>query len=362
MRVVVLGGLGNFGSRICRRLRQESGIEVISAGRRAREEGALSGSYETIDLNAPDFKFALRALRPDLVIHCIGPYQGQDYRVVSATLECGAHYIDLADGREFVSGFAAHNHAAAVRAGRAAITGASTLPALSSAVVDHLLGRFAHVEEIDIAIAPGQHAPRGTATIGGVLSYAGRGFPWWEDGRWRTAYGWQELRRMRLPFGIRWAAACDVPDLTLFPDRYAGVRTVTFRAALEVPLQHYALWCIAGLRRIGVPLPVERWARAFNYAARWLDRFGTDRGGMRVSLSGTDAAGHKRYSTWSLVAGSNDGPEIPCMASVLLARKLANTGPGQSGAFPCVGMLTLSDFEPEFARWDMQASVEDGPA
>jgi len=167
---------------------------------------------------------------------------------------------------------------------------------------------------------------------------------------------------MRLPFGIRWAAACDVPDLTLFPDRYAGVRTVTFRAALEVPLQHYALWCIAGLRRIGVPLPVERWARAFNYAARWLDRFGTDRGGMRVSLSGTDAAGHKRYSTWSLVAGSNDGPEIPCMASVLLARKLANTGPGQSGAFPCVGMLTLSDFEPEFARWDMQASVEDGPA
>jgi hypothetical protein len=109
---------------------------------------------------------------------------------------------------------------------------------------------------------------------------------------------------MRFPFGTRWAAACDVPDLALFPDRYAGVRTVTFRAALEVSLQHYALWCIAGLRRIGVPLPVERWAQAFTRAASWLGRFGTDCGGMCVSLSGTDAAGHKRHSTWCLVAAT----------------------------------------------------------
>lgn len=362
MRVVVLGGLGNFGSRICRRLSREPGIQVITTGRRARERDAASGAYETIDLNAPDFKLALRALRPDLVIHCVGPYQGQDYRVVSAALECGAHYIDLADGREFVSRFAVQNHAAALRAGRAAITGASTLPALSSAVVDHLLSRFVHVEEIHIAIAPGQNAPRGTATIGGVLGYAGRGFPWWEDGRWRTAYGWQELRRIRFPFGTRWAAACDVPDLTLFPDRYAGVRTVTFRAALEVPVQHFALWCIAGLRRIGVPLPVERWAQAFNHAAGWLNRFGTDCGGMRVSLLGTDASDHRRYSTWYLLARSNHGPEIPCMASVLLARKLAEAGPVSSGALPCVGLLTLSEFESEFARWDMETSIEDGPA
>jgi hypothetical protein len=29
---------------------------------------------------------------------------------------------------------------------------------------------------------------------------------------------------------------------------------------------------------------------------------------------------------------------------------------------PCVGILTLSDFEPEFARWDIRTSIEDGPA
>src|SRR5262245_1567382 len=224
MRVVVIGGGGQFGARIWRRLSQESALTVIAAG---RHPGAPSGApvlHRTLDLDAPDFAAELGRLEPDLVIHCAGPYQGQDYRVVGAALACGAHYIDLADGREFVVRFAAQNHAAASRAGRTAVTGASTLPALSSAVIDRLEERFARIEEIEIAIAPGQLAPRGTATMAAVLGYAGRGFRWWQDGEWRTAYGWQELRRMRFPFGERLAAACDVPDLTLLPERYPGVR------------------------------------------------------------------------------------------------------------------------------------------
>jgi hypothetical protein len=357
VRTVVLGGSGNFGARICRRLSQESGIEVIAAGRRA----SGTGSRVTIDLGAPEFEAALRALRPDVVIHCAGPYQGQDYRVVGVALGCGAHYIDLADGREFVAQFAAQNQAAAVRARRVAVSGASTLPALSSAVVDHLLKGLAHIDAIDIVIAPGQHAPRGAATRAGVLSYTGRGFPWWEDGRWRTAYGWQELRRTRFAFGRRWAAACDVPDLALLPVRYPEVRTVTFRAALEVSIQHYGLWTVAALRRMGVPLPLERLIGAFNRAAGWLDRFGSDVGGMRVSVIGSDGSGRARSSTWQLVARSNHGPEIPCMASVLLTSRLARGEPLASGATPCMGMLKLSDFDSEFARWDIRTFIEDGP-
>lgn len=356
MRVVVLGGTGNFGGRICRRLRQEPGIEVIAAGRRA---GADSVS---LDLNAPDFAKALGALRPDIVIHCAGPYQGQDYRVAAAALGCGAHYIDLADGREFVVQFAAHNHAAAMRANRSAVTGASTLPALSAAVIDSLQTHFAHVDEIDMAIAPGQHAPRGTATMAAVLGYAGRGFQWWQDGAWRTAYGWQELRKMRFPFGTRYAAACDVPDLALFPERYPGVRTVSFRAALEVSLQHYGLWSIAGLRRMGLPLPVERWAGVLNRVGHSLDRFGSDCGGMSVRVTGRDEAGRERSLTWYAVAPSNHGPEIPSMAAILLTLKLAASEALPPGARPCMGMLNLSDFEPEFARWNIRTLIEENVA
>jgi hypothetical protein len=42
-------------------------------------------------------------------------------------------------------------------------------------------------------------------------------------------------------FGRRLTAVCDVPDLALFPKRYPGVQSVTFRAALEVSCEHLAL-------------------------------------------------------------------------------------------------------------------------
>jgi hypothetical protein len=361
MRVVVLGGYGNFGTRICRDLAGHPRIEVISAGR--NPPASLSGARirpARLDLASSDFSSALRSLYPDLVVHCAGPFQGQDYRVAAATLAAGAHYIDLADGRDFVAAFAGQLDAVARAAGRLAISGASTLPGLSSAVADHLALRFQKILEIQISIAPAQRAQRGTATIAGVLSYAGKPFTRLCLGRWSDAWGWQGLKRIRFAgLGMRLAAACDVPDLELFPHRYPGVRTVEFHAALEFSVQTIALSLIASVRRAGLPLPLERWAGFVDHAASLLDWFGTDRGGMLVSVSGVRLDGHRGSAEWHITAANNHGPEIPCMAAILMARKLASGEIAVSGAHPCMGFLGLADFEPEFARWGMQTVVEE---
>jgi len=313
-----------------------------------------------LDLTHTDFAARLAALAPQLVIHCAGPYQGQDYRVAQAALAAGAHYLDLADGRDFVAGFGAALDALAISAGRSAVSGASTLPALSSAVIDHLLPQFSRLDAIDVVIAPGQHAPRGAATLAGVFGYAGHAFRWWRGGAWKTAHGWQEIERRRFSFGSRLAAACDVPDLELFPARYPGVRDVTFRAALEVSVQHRALWLVAALRRVGLPLPIERWAPGLDRWANWLDRFGSSRGGMSVELRGEGRQGGARRVRWEIVAGDNHGPEIPCMAAILLACRIARGDPPAPGARACMGLLELQDFAPEFARWGMDTTIEVG--
>lgn len=355
MRIVVLGGSGNFGARICRALRDDPGIEVLAAGR--------SSAAARLDRHAPSFDKDLAALRPGLVVHCAGPFQQQDYRVASAALAAGAHYLDLADGRAFVAGFARALDAQARAADKIALSGASTLPALSSAVVDELAGRFARLEEIEISIAPGQRAPRGAATLAAVFGYAGRRFRWLSGGAWRDARGWQELKRLRFAkLGTRWAAACDVPDLELFPARYPGVRTVEFRAALELSLEHFALWAAAALRRIGVPLPLERWAAPLDRVASLLDRFGGEYGGMLVAATGAKPDGKRARLEWQLTAPALDGPEIPCMAAILLARRLARGAIAERGAFACLGFLRLADFAPEFARWRMTESIEENPA
>ncbi len=361
----MLGGTGNFGARICLALSADPrDAEVIATGRAADQGSPQRGigraSYARLDMHALDFSESLRRLRPNIVIHCAGPFQGQDYRVARAAIEAGAHYIDLSDGRDFVASFAAHLDGLAQSANLLAVSGASTLPALSSAVIDHLLPGFRQLETIHLAIAPGQRAPRGVATMAGVLSYAGQPFKWLQDSQWVDVWGWQALREIHFPgLGPRWAAACDVPDLALLPKRHPAVKSVAFRAALELRIQHLALWLFAALRRSGVRVPIEYWAGPLNRMAAMMDGFGSDRGGMLVELGGIGFDGQRKRIDWHLIAGNNHGPEIPCIAAILLARKLARKEIDERGARPCMGLLTLAEFEPEFRRWGITTKIEE---
>ncbi|WPP01702.1 saccharopine dehydrogenase NADP-binding domain-containing protein [Pseudomonas sp. HR96] len=364
MRIIVIGGLGNFGARICQRLAQVPGLQVIAASRRPhhsvhRFESGVTLATVALDIFAADFQARLVAAAPELVIHCAGPFQGQDYRVALATCAAGAHYLDLADGRDFVAHFAAQVDAAAKAAGVLAVSGASSVPGLSSAVVDQLGQSLARIDAIGTVIAPGQQAARGVATIQAVFGYAGQAFARWNGGRWARQYGWQDIRRFSFAgLAPRWGAACDVPDLALFPERYPSVRDVEFHAALELTVQHVALWVAAALARLGIRLPMARWGAGLDrLSALVLDRFGSDVGGMRVQVSGLRADGAARCLTWELTAPAGHGPQIPCMAAVLLACKLARGELALRGGRTCMGLLTLKEFDAEFQRWNIQTQI-----
>ena len=265
--VVVLGGTGHFGARICRRIVTEPDIRLIVAGRNPAHAESLvaelrHGEHEcTVDAAALDqdsaaFASDLHQLTPDVVIHTAGPYQGQDYSVARACIECGCHYVDLSDGREFVAGFSQLDKAAADK-GVLLVTGTSTLPGISSAVVKEVESEFAAIEQIATTIAPAHRTPRGLGTVRAVLSYCGQPFSVLENGVHVRRHGWQDLRVYCNPFlGVRLSAACDVPDLALFPDRIPSLRSATFHAALEAWWEHIALWLMAWLSRARL---VEDW-------------------------------------------------------------------------------------------------------
>jgi hypothetical protein len=80
---------------------------------------------------------------------------------------------------------------------------------------------------------------------------------------------------------------------------------------------------------------------------------------MRVRAAGIDAAGQRKCLTWELVAKANHGPEIPCMAAILLANKLHQGHSFAPGAQVCMGILELAEFEPEFARWGIKTQVSE---
>ena len=343
--VLILGGYGNFGKRIAQGLSRR-GVRVVIAGRDAGKAEALAAALPGARAARIDIRdgldAALRDLRPAVVVHTCGPYQGSNYAVAHACLDAGCHYIDLADARDFVRDFSGLDDAARA-AGVTLISGASTVPGLSSAVVAHFLPQFARLDALDFGISPGQKAERGLATTRAILSYAGR--PLRPYAGHAKAYGWQALRRQAYPvMGRRWLADCEIPDLDLLPSAY-GLSDIRFGAGLELAPLHLGLWAASWLRRLGVPLPLEALAGPLLRISDACNAFGSDVGGMHMILRGEGVDGRPLEKRWFIVAEAGDGPQIPCVPAILLARRLYEKDPGlRTGAYPCVGLTRLKDY------------------
>lgn len=370
-RILVLGGTGHFGARICRRLAGVSGSELIITGRDALSAEILADelsetnpdatvSARALDQDSPEFEGELCVIKPFVVIHTAGPYQGQDYRVAHACIEAECHYVDLADARDFVAEFGVLDQMAK-EAGVLLVSGASTLPSVSAAVIEHHRNKFNKINEIEISIAPAQQTPRGLGTVAAVLSYCGRPFEVLAGGQWRARYGWQDIRYQHYPaLGRRLSGACDVPDLVLLPDFVPEALGVSFHAALESRLEQLALWFMAWLTRVGLVRDWSRHAPAFTRISRQLARMGSDRGAMKVTLRGEDRHGKALVLDWNLTALDNHGPEIPCTPSIVITKKLLHDELPDRGAVPCMGLFTLDELMAEMAGFSVSADVSIG--
>jgi len=368
-KVLILGGYGNFGKRIAKAL-AESGVPVIIAGRSREKAEALARTLPgaqavVVDVNTPHpnpllqgegtLAEALESLKPAVVVNTCGPFQGTDYTVAETCIAHGVHYIDLADGREFVTGITALD-AKAKAAGVAVISGASTVPGLSSAVIEHFKHEFSEIDELIYGISPGQKAERGLATTQGILTYVGKPLKPFA-GHERT-YGWQDIYRQDYPvLGKRWMANCEIPDLDLLPEHY-GIKSIRFSAGLELSVEHLGLWALGWLVRLGMPLDLPRFAVPLRRMADALNGLGCADGGMHMILrgKGVDGAPHERR--WFIVAKDGYGPHIPTVPAILLAKRLTLAVPESAGAYPCVGLVGLDDYLTALKSFPVMTMVE----
>jgi len=353
--VIVLGGYGNFGKRIVENLSSIPELTIYIAGRNELKAQAyideLSNDAKaklsrfTIDIYADDFEEELINLSPDIVIHTSGPFQGQDYHVPKACIRAGAHYIDLADDRRFVCDIIELD-TLAKQQGVLVVSGASSVPGVSSAVITHAKKLFTTIDSIDIAIAPGNKAERGEATLRGILSYTGHPLKVFRNGDWGTVYGWMSPRAIDFgdSVGKRYLANVDVPDLELFPKDFSVQTRVSFQAGLELPWLHYLMVLMAFIAKVKL---VKNWSiftKPIYQVSEHLKVFGSDRGAMRVIVCGDDGEAKKLTFEWSLYAHNGIGPYIPTLSAIILTRKLLQGTESKRGAMPCSALFTLDEF------------------
>lgn len=298
-RVLVIGAGGVFGSRLCEGLLR-SGFEVVVAGRdRGRAEAVAARLTSTfpdgrIDIAALDTATLtaaeLKATGAGIVADSAGPFQGAEPATARAAIAAGLSYVDLADGRDFVAMFPALD-AAARAAGIVALTGCSSTPALSNAVLDRLTQGWREVVAVEAAISPGARAPRGLSVMRAILSWLGRPVRVFEGGDWTRRRGWSGLYRRDFGrAGRRRVSLCETPDLDLFPARFRPRERALFLAGLEPGPAHLGAWALGGLVRAlrFDPVPL---AGLLVRASGWAAWLGSDRGAMRVEAYGVDGDG-----------------------------------------------------------------------
>ncbi|HCS23453.1 MAG TPA: saccharopine dehydrogenase NADP-binding domain-containing protein [Alphaproteobacteria bacterium] len=352
-RILILGGYGNFGTYITRELAQDAGFEILVAGRDVAKAATLADSLKhapatvkpcLLDIHH-DFPAALAALAPDIVIHTCGPFQGQGYDIARACIALGCDYIDLADGREYVANIGTLD-AQAKAQGCRIISGASSVPAMTAAVIDHYLPAFASFTALDYGISTAQRTTPGVGTAASLLSYAGKPFETLQNGAPHTVYGWQCLQRRTFPqLGTRLMARCDIPDLALFPKRYPALRDITFLAGVEVWTQQALLWLLSGLVRLGLMRSLSVMAGALVKLNPLFNIFGSDRSGFYLRMQGTGHDGAACEKSFYLIARQGHGPHLPTLPALIMARKLlASRADLPAGAMPCVGLMTLDEY------------------
>ena len=315
-----------------------------------------------LDTRADDLAARIAEAGAFIVVDAAGPFQAQRPRVALAALAAGAHYCDLADARDFVCDFAALDGDAR-RAGLSMTSGASSVPALSGAVVRHLAVGMDRVASVDIAISASNRGGAGESVARAMLSYAGQKFPVRLGGREAMAVGWQGLVQRIIAIapdvslGRRWFANADVPDLALLPGRLPGNPTVRFRAGTDRAVQVLGLWCVAWLVRM-------RWIRSGLVLASLLRPLQQLTGlgasawsGMEVQVVG-EQGGHAFERSWTLLVGEGQGPEVPTLAAVLVIERILR-GNAPQGAADAGRMLELEEFDELFDHIGARRAIRD---
>jgi Domain of unknown function (DUF4166)/Saccharopine dehydrogenase NADP binding domain len=362
-RVLILGGYGTSGGRLARLLADDARLTLLIAGRSyaAAEDfcAGLGGAARREPLKFDRTGYVLAQLRdttPEMVVDASGPFQiyGDDpYVVVKACIALKIPYLDLADGAAFVDGIAAFDGEAKAQ-NIFVLSGVSSFPVLTAAVVRELSADMAQVDSVTAGVAPSPFADIGLNVLRAIASYAGKPLAIPRDGRKTTAYAILDFLPFtiappgRLPLLPRRFTLVEVPDLEVLPALFPTLKTVWVGAGMVPAVLHRALSGLASLVRLRILRSLLPFADWMHRSRRWL-RWGEHRGGMFVAVAGTAAGGHRVTREWHMIAEGDDGPFIPSMAAAAVVRRVLDGDRPAAGARAGTTDVTLADYAAQFA-------------
>ncbi|MEO8000371.1 MAG: DUF4166 domain-containing protein [Arenimonas sp.] len=373
MKILIIGGYGTFGGRLAELLSEVEALTLLIAGRSEEKASKFIGKLPAGAKKRPlafdrdaDVDKQISAIKPDLVVDATGPFQlyGDDpYRVVKACLKHNANYMDLADGVQFVNGIDQFDAEARAR-NLFVLSGVSTFPVLSAAAIRQLAFDMDKVTDIKGGIAPSPYAGVGLNVLRAIAGYAGKPVEIVRGGRRVKSYALTDsfdytiAPPAYLPLRRRCFSLMDVPDISLLPKFWPDLDSMWMGAAPEPAIFHTAFRWLAWLVRLRLLPTLSPLASLFHFVSRTF-RWGEHRGGMFISVRGTQGHGEIIERSWHLVAEGDNGPYIPSMAIEGIIRRSLQSIKPRAGARACVDDLDLGDYEALLKTRDIHTGIRE---
>lgn len=241
MRIIVLGGAGDMGSRTVRDLAEQPAVESLVIGdydearAQALAESLNDPKVSALKVDANDHDALVGAIRDhDVAASAVGPFYRYEAKCAAAAIEAGRHYVSVCDDYDAAQAVLRLDEAARQQE-VTVLTGVGWTPGISNVVARQAADQLDSVEEINVAWGSSASDSEGFAVILHTLHiFTGR-VPSFQNGKLVEVPAGSGKERVLFPEPVGEVNVFHLghPEPVTLPLTFTDVRTVTLKGGLS---------------------------------------------------------------------------------------------------------------------------------
>jgi saccharopine dehydrogenase-like NADP-dependent oxidoreductase len=343
MKLIVLGGAGDMGSRTVEDLVSTPGVDLVTIadrnvdGARAWQQ-KLAGKGARVEVRAVDAKnhgdLVQAIAGHDAAASALGPFYLFEPRMAKAAIEARVPYASICD--DWIAWLQVHADydGAARQAGVPILSGFGASPGLTNLMALQTARGMDYVRRIDVSCYQPWNAGGGEAVLRHLLFIVTGEIGAWRDGKETRVKACTLKHEVEVPqYGKRVLYNLGHPEPVTLPRHFKGMEECNFWMGFGT-----GMGILAKLGRDGWFEGEKRVDRALHMIApfeRWLSPEVPGNSALRIDVWGTQD-GQEVHRMACGTGAMRDGTAIPlAVGTVLLASKKLNVPGGVHGAEIC---------------------------
>jgi len=300
MKVLVLGGAGDMGSRAVRDLVEQPETESVviadynEAAARALADDLGDGKAVAVRVDANDRDALVEALAGhDVVASALGPFYRFEVKCATAAIEAGCHYVSLCDDYDAAQAVLEF-HDKALERGVTVLTGLGWTPGMSNVLARKAADQMDEVEAINVSWGSSASDSEGYAVILHTLHIFSGLVPSYQDGELIQVPAGSGKEKVRFPEPLGEVNVFHLghPEPVTLPRHFTAARTVTLKGGLAENALNSLAILLSKLRLINTPGKRDALAKMLKVLLPTLSRIGKPANpcsGVRVDVRGQKA-------------------------------------------------------------------------